>query len=344
MDGHAGPSGYDRCADGLDSDPITVSVGLEGLVPRAAMRLCRSVIESSGNTWYHRESLWGEVRTAAQWLTRTRTMFHFLYGENLYRYLGNLTKRFPKRNALLATYHTPGWRFSELVEDGHHLSALDGLIVMATEQKAFFSQFLDPNRIHFVPHGIDTDYFQPLNETGGEQTPHLSVITVGSHLRDFDTLRETAQLAAAQDVPVMFNVVCAPDKARQFDALGNVRTHSKLDDAALLRAYQNADALFLPLLDATANNALLEGLACGLPVVATDLSGVRDYTTPECRVLVPEANPEAALQSLKELSGKTDRLREMGKASRAAAESLSWPAIHKRLHAIYADIAAQRGW
>jgi glycosyltransferase involved in cell wall biosynthesis len=30
--------------------------------------------------------------------------------------------------------------------------------------------------------------------------------------------------------------------------------------------------------DCTANNSLLEGLACGVPAVTTDLPGIRDYT------------------------------------------------------------------
>lgn len=40
--------------------------------------------------------------------------------------------------------------------------------------------------------------------------------------------------------------------------------------------YQESDLLVV-LLDSTANNSLLEAMACGMPMVTTDLQGVRDY-------------------------------------------------------------------
>ena len=57
--------------------------------------------------------------------------------------------------------------------------------------------------------------------------------------------------------------------------LPNVRVLSGLSDLALAETFRQADVLFLPLQDATANNARLEGLASGLPVVTTDLPAVR---------------------------------------------------------------------
>lgn len=57
-----------------------------------------------------------------------------------------------------------------------------------------------------------------------------------------------------------------------------VTIHRFISNEQLLYLYNNSRLLFLPLKDSTANNSLLEALACGVPVVATDLPGIKDYT------------------------------------------------------------------
>ena len=46
----------------------------------------------------------------------------------------------------------------------------------------------------------------------------------------------------------------------------------------LLRAlYHLSDLFFLPFVDAVANNAIVESIACGVPVVVSDVGSLRDY-------------------------------------------------------------------
>ena len=66
-------------------------------------------------------------------------------------------------------------------------------------------------------------------------------------------------------------------QALELGLIGRVNFMGKLSDDELIRTYQNSDCLILPSIN---NNeafgiVLIEALACGLPVIASDLPGVR---------------------------------------------------------------------
>jgi len=89
--------------------------------------------------------------------------------------------------------------------------------------------------------------------------------------------------------------------------------------------------------DCTANNVLLEGMACGLGIVATDLQGVRDYTSEECCELVEPDNAEALAETMLDLANNEKRRAEMSEAAREQALKLSWPIIAEQHMALYRE-------
>jgi glycosyltransferase involved in cell wall biosynthesis len=93
----------------------------------------------------------------------------------------------------------------------------------------------------------------------------------------------------------------------------------------------------MPLTDATANNSILEGLACGTPVVATDLDGVRDYCTAACGGLSPQGDAAAHAEATIALLTDPELRHAAGIAARAAAERVSWPVVRKAVQGVLAS-------
>ena len=124
---------------------------------------------------------------------------------------------------------------------------------------------------------------------------------------------------------VVFDVVTG--RSTGLDDLPHIRIHKGLGDAALADLYRRADVLFLPLLESTANNALLEGIASGLPVVATDLTSVRAYLSNAGTILVRPGDYQAFIAALVRLRNSPRERAGLGRLARARAEQLAWPNV-----------------
>ena len=136
-----------------------------------------------------------------------------------------------------------------------------------------------------------------------------------------------------------FNVVT--NRETHLGGLANVRIHREVADETLAELYRTADTLLLPPTDSTANNALLEGIASGLPVVATDLPALRAYL-PNCgAAFVPNNSVDAFFAALRSLRQHPSLRHMMGCAARARAAELAWPRLLLEYEALYTRVRAR---
>lgn len=183
-----------------------------------------------------------------------------------------------KRRIFLCFHQPPGWfrlnwrRFDDL-------NSLGGIICLGDEQAAYFRSICECP-VHLLRHGVRHDFFQPSHDLAVRKCNRL--LFVGQWLRDFETLSTTMAHVWSRRPDVQLDCV-VPHFVRRSEPLRRlamdhrVTWHADLSDENLRGLYQASDLLFLPLLDAVANNAVLEALACGLPIVSTHVGGMADY-------------------------------------------------------------------
>jgi glycosyltransferase involved in cell wall biosynthesis len=323
---HSAHSGYDRIADYL-GERLPVPNYHRRLSRPIPWRIATRFVARSGMSWYSLSDFYAEVSAALRMLRRKNEIYHFVYGENSYRYLRGIGN-----NRIICTYHQPPSVFTEVVRDREHVRRLDAIVVVARSQVAFFGEFVGEERVFLVPLGVDTAFFRP---GGRGRAGHRICLSVGQWLRDFEMLRRAIEVVNSQTDGVEFVIVTSQPNYGYFDGLGNVTLKCGIPEEELLRLYQDADLFLLPLLDATANLALLEAMACGLPIVVTDVGGVRDYVDEGCAILVRPGDAEGMAKALLELLSNELRRREMARHSREKALEFDWKVIAERMKEVY---------
>jgi glycosyltransferase involved in cell wall biosynthesis len=282
----------------------------------------------------------------AMWTARRyrASIVHVAELETSFGLLGHArVRQWLRDTRVVATTHLPGswWR---LFGDPAIVAHLDALVTVSSEQRDFFEPYL-PGRVSYIPHGIDTAFFAP--EPGNRPVSgERRCLCVGELYRDMQVLAEVIERMMRSDPMLRFDLVY-PNHGRGRDRQTLMRIarqsrvywHSGLTDEQLRALYRRADLLVLPLIDCTANNALLEAMACGVPILTTDLPGVRDYVQPACAHMTPPHEPVPMAEAAQALLADPHRRAMMREAARHHAETrFSWPVVARQWIELYTQV------
>jgi glycosyltransferase involved in cell wall biosynthesis len=188
-----------------------------------------------------------------------------------------------------------------------------------------------PERIHVVLHGVDTRYFSPPRQPVVDP---WTVLSVGGYRRDFPALREVC-LGLMVRPAIRCRIIGPASAAPLFKGLSNVVYESGISDSELLKAYRSSSCFCTMMENATANNALLEAMACGLPVFAERIGGIPEYVDGGCARLVARGDCESMVRSIVELQQSRELQVAMSQAARRRAEQLDWTHVAERTRSIY---------
>jgi glycosyltransferase involved in cell wall biosynthesis len=300
---------------------------------RRVRGLIRRLVQGRGQIWYHLSDLAAEAAVLRPTLAGAFDVLHFVDGEQTAQFLPAIARRLRLHGRTVATYHQPLTVLPRVVVPSV-VRNLDHVTVVASAQLEWFARVIPRDRLSVVLHGIDVTFFTP--DAASPISDTFRCITTGSYLRDWALLADIARaLESRRDI--QFHVVSG--SAPAFEHLPNVTVHRGADDHTLRELYRRSNLLLLPLVDATANNALLEGMASALPVVASDLPALREYAPADGATFLAR-QADAFADAIVRLADDPVRRRAMGRSVRSRAEALAWPRIAEAYSTLYELLAA----
>jgi glycosyltransferase involved in cell wall biosynthesis len=337
---HTASGGYDQLGRAVRANVIDRQA-FDGILGRVAQKIWRRQAKTDPYLLDYQFGDWlAEMRVLGIGLLRLPEIVHVLYGDEQLDQL--LRRRNLVRCPLVATFHLPSPYVAKRFEVFHRelVHRIDAAIVLARDQIEPFERWIGPDKVVFVPHGIDADRFRPKERTSGGK--RLRLLIVGQNFRDWNVMHRTIDAANQLRLPADFHVVTKPEHFAYFTGCANTYFHSNISEAELITQYGDADALLLPVYDATANNSVLEALACGTPVISTAVGGIPDYVDETCGWLLPKGEAGPVVELVKRLCEQRDILESRRHAARIQALKFDWSRIAERMFAVYAAVSSGR--
>ncbi|HEX5368356.1 MAG TPA: glycosyltransferase family 4 protein [Dehalococcoidia bacterium] len=232
---------------------------------------------------------------------------------------------------------------------------LDGKIAVSQAAAGLIAPHF-PGYYNIIPNGVEVERFeaaqQPLPQLNDGMSNILFVGRLEKRKGLRYLLRAYVRVKAAR--PDTRLVVVGGGSSRQRRAyerwcdeagLRDVVFAGYVSDADLPRYHHSAQVFCAP---NTGNESqgiiLLEAMAAGLPVVATNISGFAGVITHAADgMLVRPKDSDALAASLIELAGDADRRNEISQHARERAQHYSWDRVSQRVLSYYERLAYERG-
>jgi glycosyltransferase involved in cell wall biosynthesis len=197
------------------------------------------------------------------------------------------------------------------------------------------------DRLHLVPNAVDPAIFHPVPQESPPPDRPFRVFVLSRLWEDKDPLTMAAALGelARRGRRVEVTVVGRgplrePVEVRLRGAGVAATFIEEVPQTAMPDHYRHADAFVLTSLREGSNQAVLEAMACGIPVVATDIPGVRESLR-GVGVTVAAGDPTAVADSLERLASNPAHWRGQRQRGLRRTSGLTWQGVAERVCDIY---------
>ena len=212
----------------------------------------------------------------------------------------------------------------------------DRVIANSQTLKELASQGDSNSPIHVIPNGVDADFFSPaLSEKRNKTTKILSVGRLSREkglpcLFDAFTMLVSRMsippdLVIVGDGPEKYNLV---RKCARLNIVNQVTFVGWVNRDTLAQQYREADLFITTSINEAMPNTLLEAMACGLPIIASDIPAHKELIENGTNgILVPVQDAKALAEAIRFLIHDKDLRQRISQENLKKVKKYNWDDI-----------------
>jgi phosphatidylinositol alpha-mannosyltransferase len=248
----------------------------------------------------------------------------------------------------IATFHAFGgfspsyWIGSRFA--GRLANLLHGRIAVSGAARHFINRYF-PGDYRIIPNGVDLDRFANAEPFEQLRDGTLNILFVGrfEERKGLIHLLKAYHRLRKRKVDARLQVVGAGPKEREYRrfvglrGIRDVEWLGRVNDEDKVRYFASADIYCAPNTGQESFGiVLLEAMAAGVPIVASDIHGFKKVVERNVQgLLVEPRNPRALAAALYSLARDPDLRHEMGDAGRARAPEFTWDRVTEQIVDFY---------
>ena len=248
----------------------------------------------------------------------------------------------------IATFHAFGgfspsyWIGSKFA--GRLANLLHGRIAVSGAARHFINRYF-PGEYRIIPNGVEVDRYADAQPFENLRDGTLNILFVGrfEERKGLIHLLKAYHRLRKRKVDARLLVIGAGPKEREYRrfvglrGIRDVEFLGRVSDEDKVRYFASADIYCAPNTGQESFGiVLLEAMAAGVPIVASDIHGFKRVIERNVQgLLVEPRNPRALAAGLYALARDPELRHEMGEAGRARAPEFTWDRVSERIVDFY---------
>jgi len=214
--------------------------------------------------------------------------------------------------------------------------------------QAVFERFGESTQV--IPNIIDRGLFQPRTKNNNSATFTLVITRNLEAIYGIDTAIHAFAQAFASDPSLRLRIAGSGPEEKSLRSLTQqlnlgeaVMFEGRLDRQGIVDLYAESDVMLNPSTVDNMPNSVLEALACGLPVISTNVGGVPYIVSHgQTALLVPPGDVAAMAEAISQLKADSALRRSLCDNGLAQIEQYTWPNVRQQWLDLYASLCKPR--
>tara|TARA_R110002110_G_scaffold91264_1_gene237382 strand:- start:37615 stop:38691 length:1077 start_codon:yes stop_codon:yes gene_type:complete len=221
------------------------------------------------------------------------------------------------------------------------LDRASAVIVPSGYLRGVFDEFGVATQV--IPNIVDTRVFKPGNERPPQEFFTLAIARNLEAIYGIDTAIEAVAVARDRGATIRLRIAGSGPQKSELEGLVEklgvgelVSFEGRLERDGMVALYHQSDAMLNPTTIDNMPNSVIEALACGLPVISTDVGGVPFIVTHESTaLLVPASNPRAMADAMIRLAGDVPLRQQLRGNGLQVIEQYTWDCVKTQWMVLY---------